>query len=80
MDYKNILLLIIIALLLVSQFSCYKMKKQLDKEKIDYTEIIDSLEQVKSKIIYTKDEIIVSESISSGVNQLKENLQKWNGY
>lgn len=37
----------------------------------------DSLMQLKNKIIYQKDGVVVSENISAGVKQLKMNLARW---
>jgi len=37
---------------------------------------VDSLEQVKNKIIIKKDQVIVSSTISEGVQQLKDNLER----
>lgn len=39
---------------------------------------IDSLQQLKNKIIVKKDGVIVSNNVSSAVNQLKQNLKSWN--
>ena len=109
LDLKQIIYLvisgIILAWLIISQVRCNKLQKELNKEKINNLELvdsltyinkihlknieklnseisdlkysIDSLEQIKNKIVYKKDGVIVSKDVSSGVEQLKHNLQKW---
>lgn len=43
---------------------------------IDLKNDVDSLEQLKRKVIIKKDNVIVSETISDGVEQLKDNLSR----
>ena len=38
---------------------------------------VDSLKRLKNRVIIKKDEVIVSKDVSSAVNQLKSNLEKW---
>jgi len=58
----------------------HELEKQVNEYKenvIHLEDAIDSLEQVKNKIIIQKDGVIVSKSVSDGVELLKKNLEKW---
>lgn len=61
----------------------HQLEKQISTYKIEVSDLensIDSLQQIKNKIIVKKDEIIVSKSVSEGIVKLQENLSKWNEY
>ena len=58
----------------------HELEKQINeyKENVIYLEdAIDSLEHIKNKIIIQKDDVIVSKSVSDGVELLKKNLERW---
>lgn len=58
----------------------HELEKQINeyKENVIYLEdAIDSLEHIKNKIIIQKDNVIVSKSVSDGVELLKKNLERW---
>lgn len=56
-----------------------ELEKQVNGYKQDVIHLedaIDSLQKVKNKVIIQKDNVIVSNSVSESVEQLKENLEK----
>lgn len=58
----------------------HELEKQINeyKENVIYLDAaIDSLEHIKNKIIIQKDNVIVSKSVSDGVELLKKNLERW---
>lgn len=58
----------------------HELEKQINeyKENVIHLETaIDSLEHIKNKIIIQKDDVIVSKSVSDGVELLKKNLERW---
>ena len=58
----------------------HELEKQVNDYKqnvIHLEDAIDSLEHVKNKIIIQKDGVVVSKSVSDGVELLKKNLEKW---
>lgn len=58
----------------------HELEKQVNEYKenvIHLEDAIDSLEHIKNKIIIQKDDVIVSKSVSDGVELLKKNLERW---
>lgn len=58
----------------------HELEEQINeyKENVIHLETaIDSLEHIKNKIIIQKDDVIVSKSVSDGVELLKKNLERW---
>ena len=56
-----------------------ELEKQVNGYKQDVIQLedaIDSLKNVKNKVVIQKDYVVVSNSVSEGVEQLKENLEK----
>lgn len=64
-------------------YANYQLEQQVNTYKIEVSDLeheIDSLQQVKNRIIVKKNETIVSKSISEGIVLLQNNLSKWSEY
>jgi len=51
--------------------------EEYQKDIISLQSAIDSLKQVKQRIIVKKEEVVISKSTSSAANLLKQNIEKW---
>lgn len=64
-------------------YANHQLEQQVNTYKIEVSDLeheIDSLQQVKNRIIVKKNETIVSKSVSEGIVLLQNNLSKWSEY